>query len=169
MNTQRASIDYAGLRKGDSIDAETAWNFFALLKPSTYETWLTEYHTEELAKATKLGYVLMQVRDWIEKQRTALKLPPLVMTTKGNAINVLHDDEASVYLSDQAFSGLRRHAKYTARLISAVDESQLSSAVRRAHENRIRTHSFVLASTQGAQTILRKLKRNGKEAPQLSQ
>jgi hypothetical protein len=167
METQRASIDYAALVKGDRIDGDTAWNFFCLLKPGRVESWVSEHGSEDRAKLARLAYVLMQVRDWIDTQRRAHSLTPLVLTTSGAGINVLTDDEASRYLSDRAFAGLRQHSKNTGRLIAAVDESQLSSSAQREHENRVRTHSFVLASTQGAQSQLRRLRQAGKEPPRL--
>lgn len=168
MDTRQASIDCAALKKGDRIEGDIAWNLYAILKPNRLDTWIVEYGSEDLAKAARLGYVLMQIRDWIENQRKALDLPPLVLTTCSGGLNVLTDEEASRYLSDRAFAGLRQHSKNTGRLIAAVDESQLSSAAKREHENRVRTHSFVLASTQGAQTQLRKLRQAGKDAPKLT-
>jgi hypothetical protein len=168
METQRASIDYASLAKGDRIEGNNAWNFFRLLHPDRVENWIAQHGSEENAKLAKLSQVLLDVRDWIDKQRRATDLVKLIMTTGGGGINVLTDEEASRYCDNQGFAGLRKHAKYTALLISAVDDSQLSSAARREHENRVRTHSFVLASTQGAQSQLRKLRQAGKEPPRLS-
>ena len=167
METQRASIDYTALVKGDRIEGDTAWNFFCLLKPGRVESWIAEHGSEDRAKLARLAYVLMQVRDWIDTQRSAHDLSKLVMTTGGGGINVLTDEEASQHCSNQAYAGLRKHSKNTALLISAVDESQLSSSAQREHENRVRTHSFVLASTQGAQSQLRKLRQAGKEPPRL--
>lgn len=168
MDTQPASIDVTTLRKGDRIDGDRAWNFFAVLHPERVKHWSTEHGTEELAKAARLSYVLMQIKEWIERKRRALELPPLVLNTSKGGINVLNDEEASSYCSSRGFAGLNQHAKYTALLIAAVDESQLSSAARREHENRVRTHSFVLASHQGAQSQLRKLRQAGRQAPNLT-
>lgn len=168
MHTERASIDVTALAKGDRIEGDVAWNFFRVLKSETVAGWITEHGSEQLAKASRYSYVLLQVRDWIEKRRSALELPPLVLNTCNKGINVLNDEEASRYLSDRAFAGLRQHAKNTGRLISAVDENQLSHAARREHENRVRVHSFVLASAQGAQAQLRRLRNAGKQAPKLS-
>ena len=80
---------------------------------------------------------------------------------------MLTDEKASSYLNDQAFQGLRRHQRATGRLISAVDESQLNGASKREHQNRINVHSFIAASSQGAQKQLRLLKKAGKQAPKL--
>lgn len=168
MDTQSASIDVSVLEKGDRIEGDVAWNFFRIMKPDTVDHWITEHGSEELAKAARYSYALLQVRDWIERRRTALQLPPLVMNTCNKGINVLNDEEASSYLSDRAFAGLRQHAKSTGRLIAAVDENCLSMAVRREHENRVRVHSFVLASAQGAQTQLRRIRNAGKQTPKLS-
>jgi hypothetical protein len=167
METHNATIDYINLRKGDRIEADVVWNFYALLKPEVYQNWIDEHGNEDLAKAAHMPQTLVRVRDWIDARRNALDLPPLVINTKNTGLNVLNDEEASRYLSDRAFAGLRQHAKNTGRLIAAVDETQLSSAALREHESRVRTHSFVLASTHGAQTMLRKLRREGREAPKL--
>lgn len=167
MELRQASIDPASLRKGDRIEADLAWDQYAKLRPDRVDSYLAEFGSESNAKLARMGYVLMQIVDWIDKERSAMDLPMLVMTTKGNGINVLNDEEASRYLSDRAFAGLRQHARHTGRLLAAVDENNLSSAARREHEGRIRTHSFVLASTQGAQAQLRKLRKMGKDAPRL--
>lgn len=168
MDTQLASIDCAALKKGDRIEGAVVWNFFSILKRSTVELWLTEYGSEELAKAARLPGVLVNIRDWIVRRRASLELPPLVLHTKGGRINVLTDQEASEYLSARAFAGLRQHAKHTDLLIKAVDQNQLSSAAQREHENRINVHSFILASSHGAQAQLRKLRQAGKQAPRLT-
>ena len=89
------------------------------------------------------------------------------MNTAGGTLNVLTDDKASSYLNDQAFQGLRRHQRATNRLVNAVDESNLSITGRREHQNRINVHSFIGASSQGAQKQLQVLKHAGKEAPKL--
>ena len=89
------------------------------------------------------------------------------MNTAGGTLNVLTDDKASVYLNDQAFQGLRRHQRATTRLVNAVDESMLSPTAKREHQNRMNVHSFIAASSQGAQKQLRLLKRAGKQPPAL--
>lgn len=167
MDTSRASIDVTSLHKGDRIESTVAWNFYSLLKPEIVQAWITEYGDEDLARAAKESYALLSVRDWIDRRRKALDLPPLVLNTCRNGINVLTDEQASKYLSDQAFAGLRKHAKNTGRLIAAVDENRLSSAARREHENRVRVHSFVLASTRGAQAQLRTMQKAGKQLPKM--
>lgn len=166
--TALASIDPATLRKGDRIPGDTAWNFYASLRPDKMAAWLSEHGGEELARAAHLSQALLAVRDWIDARRRNENLPPLVLTTGGKGINVLTDEEASRYLSDQAFSGLRKHARSTGRLIAAVDRSNLSSMEAREHEGRVRVHSFILSSTQGAQAQLRKLREAGYEPPRVS-
>ena len=160
-----ASINPETLYKGQVIPAELVWNHFIARKPDKYKNWLTEYGDEETAKAARMAQVLLQVRDWLERDRRHAELPPLVMNTAGGTLNVLTDDKASSYLNDQAFQGLRRHQRATNRLVNAVDESNLSIAGRREHQNRINVHSFIGASSQGAQKQLQVLKHAGKEAP----
>jgi hypothetical protein len=162
-----ASINAETLYKGQVIPAELVWNHFIARKPDKYENWLTEYGDEETAKAARMAQVLLQVRDWLERDRRHAELPPLVMNTAGGTLNILTDDKASSYLNDQAFQGLRRHQRATNRLVNAVDESNLSITSRREHQNRINVHSFIAASSQGAQKQLQVLKRAGKEAPKL--
>jgi hypothetical protein len=162
-----ASINAETLYKGQVIPAELVWNHFIARKSDKYENWLTEYGDEETAKAARMAQVLLQVRDWLERDRRHAELPPLVMNTAGGTLNVLTDDKASSYLNDQAFQGLRRHQRATNRLVNAVDESNLSIAGRREHQNRINVHSFIGASSQGAQKQLQVLKHAGKEAPKL--
>ena len=162
-----ASINAETLYKGQVIPAELVWNHFIARKPDKYENWLTEYGDEETAKAARMAQVLLQVRDWLERDRRHAELPPLVMNTAGGTLNVLTDDKASSYLNDQAFQGLRRHQRATNRLVNAVDESNLSITGRREHQNRINVHSFIGASSQGAQKQLQVLKHAGKEAPKL--
>jgi hypothetical protein len=162
-----ASINAETLYKGQVIPAELVWNHFIARKPDKYENWLTEYGDEETAKAARMAQVLLQVRDWLERDRRHVELPPLVMNTAGGTLNVLTDDKASSYLNDQAFQGLRRHQRATNRLVNAVDESNLSITGRREHQNRINVHSFIGASSQGAQKQLQVLKHAGKEAPKL--
>lgn len=164
---KNASIDASKLYKGQTISADLAWEHYINRKPDKLLAWIDEHGDEETAKLVKLPYVLLQVRDWLERDRRELDLPPLVMNTVGGVINVLTDEKASSYLNDQAFQGLRRHQRATTRLMSSVDERKLTGAARREHQNRINVHSFIAASAQGAQRQLRLLKRAGKEAPKL--
>lgn len=166
-NPQIASIDATSLYKGQTIPADQAWTYFITRRQETYQGWLTQHGDEETAKAARLSLVLQRVIQWLERDRNQAGLPPLVMNTSGGCINVLTDDKASAYLNDQAFSGLRRHQRATGRLVNAVDESKLTGAARREHQNRINVHSFIAASAQGAQKQLRLLKRAGKQAPKL--
>jgi hypothetical protein len=165
--TRPASIDASTLYKSQSIPADLAWEHYVNRKPASLASWIDEHGDEATAKAARLPYVLLQVRDWLERDRRELELPPLVMNTAGGMINVLTDEKASAYLNDQAFQGLRRHQRATGRLMSAVDEKNLSGPARREHQNRINVHSFIAASAQGAQRQLRLLKRAGKDAPKL--
>jgi hypothetical protein len=162
-----ASIDASSLYKGQTIPSEVAWEHYVNRKPDKLLAWVDEHGDEKTAKLAKLPYVLLQVRDWLERDRRELELPPLVMNTVGGVINVLTDEKASSYLNDQAFQGLRRHQRATSRLVSAVDENRLTGAAKREHQNRINVHSFIAASAQGAQRQLRLLKRAGKKAPKL--
>jgi hypothetical protein len=168
MATERiASIDATTLYKGQTIPSEVAWDYFITRRAETYQAWLLQHGDESTAKAARISLVLQRVMQWLERDRNQAELPPLVMNTAGGCINVLTDDKASAYLNDQAFSGLRRHQRATGRLMNAVDESKLSGAARREHQNRINVHSFIAASAQGAQKQLRLLKRAGKPAPKL--
>ena len=162
-----ASIDAHTLYKGQTIPADVVWEHFASRKPETVASWAFEHGDEELAKAARMPQVLLQVRGWLDRDRSKAELPPFVMNTAGGAINVLTDDKASAYLNDQAFQGLRRHQRASTRLVAAVDESKLTGANRREHQNRINVHSFIAASAQGAQRQLKLLKQNGKKAPKL--
>ena len=164
---KNASIDATTLYKGQTIPADLAWEHYVNRKPDNLQAWLSEHGDEETAKLAKLPYVLLQVRDWLERDRREAELPPLVMNTVGGVINVLTDEKASSYLNDQAFQGLRRHQRATSRLVTAVDENRLTDAAKREHQNRINVHSFIAASAQGAQRQLRLLKRAGKGAPKL--
>ena len=164
---KNASIDASKLYKGQTISADLAWEHYINRKPDKLLTWIDEHGDEESARLAKIAQVLLHVRDWLERDRRELELPPLVMNTVGGVINVLTDEKASSYLNDQAFQGLRRHQRATTRLMSAVDERKLTGAARREHQNRINVHSFIAASAQGAQRQLRLLKRAGKEAPKL--
>ena len=167
MESKIASINAQYLYKGQVIPAEQVWDYFVTRKPEKLDAWITEYGDEEMAKAARMPQVLVQVRDWLERDRKQAELPPLVINTVGGSLNVLTDEKASSYLNDQAFQGLRRHQRATGRLISAVDESQLNGASKREHQNRINVHSFIAASSQGAQKQLRLLKKAGKQAPKL--
>ena len=162
-----ASIDASTLYKGQSIPADLAWNYYITRRPETHQNWLAEYGDEATARAARVSQVLLVVIGWLERDRNKEELPPLVMNTAGGCINVLTDDKASTYLNDQAFAGLRKHQRATGRLVQAVDESKLTGAARREHQNRINVHSFIAASAQGAQKQLRLLKRAGKDAPRL--
>lgn len=162
-----ASIDASALYKGQSIPADLAWNNYITRRPETYQNWLADYGDEATAKAARISQVMLAVIGWLERDRNKEELPPLVMNTAGGCINVLTDDKASTYLNDQAFAGLRKHQRATGRLVQAVDESKLTGAARREHQNRINVHSFIAASAQGAQKQLRLLKRAGKDAPRL--
>lgn len=164
---KNASIDASKLYKGQTISADLAWEHYINRKPDKLLAWIDEHGDEESARLAKIAQVLLHVRDWLERDRRELELPPLVMNTVGGVINVLTDEKASSYLNDQAFQGLRRHQRATTRLMSAVDERKLTGAARREHQNRINVHSFIAASAQGAQRQLRLLKRAGKEAPKL--
>lgn len=165
--TRIISINAETLYKGQVIPADQVWDYFVTRKPEKFDSWVMEYGDEETAKAARMPQVLVQVRDWLERDRRQAELPPLVMNTVGGSLNVLTDDKASTYLNDQAFQGLRRHQRATGRLVNAVDESKLSGTARREHQNRINVHSFIAASAQGAQKQLRLLKKAGKQAPKL--
>lgn len=161
------SIDASTLYKGQSISGDLAWDYFVIRRPETYEAWILQHGDEATAKAARLPLVLQRVMRWLDRDRCQADLPPLVMNTAGGCINVLTDEKASAYLNDQAFAGLRKHQRASGRLINAVDQSRLSGAAKREHENRINVHSFIAASTQGAQLQLRVLKKAGKSAPRL--
>lgn len=167
FNQRIASIDASQLRKGQTISGDIVWNYFVVKKPECLTNWVAQYGDEHSAKIARLPSVLVQVKAWLERDRSRLQLPPLVMDTKRNAINVLTDEQASIYLNEQAFQGLRKHQRSTARLIAAVDDSQLSESAKRQHENRIRTHSWIAGSIQGSQKQLQVLKRAGKETPKI--
>lgn len=168
-NERLASIDASTLFKGQTIPAQQVWDYFISRKPETLTNWIAEHGDEATAYATRLPQVLVQVRDWLERDRKQANLPPLVLNTKGGCLNVLTDERASAYLNDQAFQGLRKHQRSTGRLIAAVDESNLTTAAKREHQNRVNVHSFIAASAQGAQQQLRVLRRSGKPAPRLEQ
>lgn len=161
------SIDASTLYKGQSISGDLAWDYFVIRRPETLQAWLLQHGDEATAKAARLPLVLQRVMRWLERDRNQAELPPLVMNTAGGCINVLTDEKASAYLNDQAFSGLRRHQRASGRLMNAVDQSKMSGAARREHQNRINVHSFIAASAQGAQRQLRLLKKAGKPAPNL--
>lgn len=170
MNKPRiASIDASTLYKGQTISPDLAWDYYVTRKPESLQGWIMQLGDEETAKAARLPLVLQRVMQWLERDRNQMELPPLVMNTTGGCINVLTDEKASEYLNSQAFAGLRKHQRATGRLVSAVDESKLTGATRREHQNRINVHSFIAASAQGAQRQLRLLKRAGKPAPRLEE
>ena len=165
--TRIASINADSLWKGQVIPADQVWDYFITRKPDKLDSWIAEHGDEETAKAARISQVLLQVRDWLERDRRQAELPPFVMNTVGGTLNVLTDESASRYLNDQAFQGLRRHSRATHRLVDAVDESQLTGAGKREHQNRVNVHSFIAASTQGAQRQLKVLKKAGKKPPKL--
>lgn len=168
MSKERiVSIDASTLYKGQSISGDLVWDYFVIRRPETLQAWLLQHGDETTAKAARLPLVLQRVMRWLERDRNQAELPPLVMNTAGGCINVLTDEKASAYLNDQAFSGLRRHQRASGRLMNAVDQSKMSGAARREHQNRINVHSFIAASAQGAQRQLRLLKKAGKPAPNL--
>jgi hypothetical protein len=168
MNDPRiASINADTLYKGQTISADVVWEHFANRRPATVASWVMQHGDEELARVARMPQVLLTVRAWLDRDRKTAELPPLVMNTVGGVLNVLTDDKASSYLNDQAFQGLRRHQRASTRLVAAVDESKLTGAARREHQNRINVHSFIAASAQGAQRQLRLLRQNGKKAPKL--
>lgn len=162
-----ASINAAEIRKGQTIPGNLAWEHFVNRKPHKLTEWVIRFGSEESAKLAKLSYVLMQVIGWIDNERSKDGMPPVIMNTVGGDINVLTDEKASSYLDNQAFQGLRKHARSTSRLVTAVDENQLTNSERRTHQNRINVHSFILSSAQGAQKQLKVLKKAGKDTPKL--
>jgi hypothetical protein len=163
----QATIAADQLQKGQSISADVVWTHYTINKPEKLYQWIERYGDEQSAKLAKLPQVLMWVRDWIESERRQMELPPLVMHTAGGQLNVLDDTAASAYLNGQAYQGISRHRRATARLINAVDTNMLSGADRREHENRVNVHSFIASSTQGAQRQLRLMEQAGKSAPKL--
>jgi hypothetical protein len=163
----QATIAADQLQKGQSISGDVVWTHYTINKPEKLYQWIERYGDEQSAKLAKLPQVLMWVRDWIESERRQMELPPLVMHTAGGQLNVLDDTAASSYLNGQAYQGISRHRRATARLINAVDTNMLSGADRREHENRVNVHSFIASSTQGAQRQLRLMEQAGKSAPKL--
>lgn len=166
-NERIASIDATALYKGQTIPAELAWDYFTIRRKQTVDSWIAQHGSEEAAKAARISLVLQRVIGWLDRDRHQAGLQPLVMNTTGGVINVLTDVKASSYLNDLAFQGLRRHARATTRLATAVDESKLTAAARRDHQNRMNVHAFISASAQGAQRQLRLLRKAGKDAPRL--
>ncbi len=168
MTTPRlASIDPTSLLKGQSIAGPRVWDHYVVRRPESLSAWIEEHGSEEAAYLARHQQVLLKVRDWLDRDRHQLGLPPLVINTVGGRLNILTDEQASSYLNDQAYQGLRKHQRSTVRLLNSVDEDQLSSSAKRAHQNRINVHSFIAASAQGAQRQLRLLRRAGKPAPRL--
>ena len=85
-----ASIEASSLHKGQSIPADLAWEHYVNRKPDRLRAWIDEFGDEATARAARLSYVLLQVRDWLEHDRRELELPPLVMnTTRGSAARSL--------------------------------------------------------------------------------
>jgi len=162
-----ASIDASQLYKGQIISGDVVWDYFAVQKPECLINWIAQYGDEDSAKLARLPSVLVQVKAWLVRDRSRQQLPELVMDTKRGSINVLMDEQASIYLSEQAFQGLRKHQRNAARLITAIDDSQLSESAKRQHENRVRTHSWIAGHIQGSQKQLQTLKRAGKETPKI--
>jgi hypothetical protein len=163
----QATIAPDQLQKGQSISAEMVWVHYTIMRPEKLQQWIERFGDEDSAKLAKLPQVLLWVRDWVESERRQMELPPLVMHTAGGQLNVLDDTAASAYLNGQAYQGISRHRRATARLINAVDPNMLSGADRREHENRVNVHSFIASSTQGAQRQLRMMEQAGKAAPKL--
>ena len=163
----QATIAADRLEKGQSISGEMVWTHYTINKPEKLYQWVERYGDEQSAKLAKLPQVLLWVKEWVESERRQMELPPLVMHTAGGQLNVLDDTAASAYLNGQAYQGISRHRRATARLINAVDQNMLSSADRRDHENRVNVHSFIASSTQGAQRQLRMMEQAGKAAPKL--
>jgi hypothetical protein len=155
------------LQKGHTISGEMVWTHYTIKRPDKLQQWIERFGDEASAKLAKLPQVLVWTREWVESERRQMELPPLVMNTAGGQLNVLDDAAASAYLNGQAYQGISRHRRATARLINAVDPNLLSAADRRQHENRINIHSFIASSTQGAQRQLRMMEQAGKPAPKL--
>ena len=80
-----ASIDASKLYKGQAVPADLAWEHFVNRKPDKLQDWIEEHGTEEAAKLARLQYVLLQVRDWLDRDRRELELPPLVMGREASA------------------------------------------------------------------------------------
>jgi hypothetical protein len=167
METTPISIDAANLQKGQTISGEQVWGYFAIKKPHVINSWISEHGNEYVAKAAHLSYVLLQVREWINRERKKLELPPVVIRISGGNLNILHDNDASSYLNGLAFQGLRKHHRATNKLLTSVDDSQLSDTEKRQHQNRINVHSFIAASAQGAQKQLKVIQRSGRDVPNL--
>jgi hypothetical protein len=163
----QATIAADRLGKGQSISGEMVWVHYTILKPGKLAQWVERYGSEDAAKLAKLPQVLLWVRDWVDSERRQLELPPLVIHTAGGNLNVLEDAEASSYLNGQAYQGISKHKRATARLINTIDSTALSAPERREHENRINVHSFIASSAQGAQRQLRAMEQAGKPAPRL--
>ena len=165
--TTPATISVESLQKGQVISGDLVWLHYTITHPDKLNAWLLQFGDESSAKLAKLPQVLLHTRDWIDHQRRQLQLPPLVMHTAGGQLNILDDAAASAYLNSQAYQGINKHRRATARLINAVDTTQLAPAERRAHDNRIGIHSFIASATQGAQRQLRLMERAGKTPPRL--
>ena len=81
-----ASIDAYGLYKGQTISADVVWEHFANRRPDTVASWVMEHGDEALARAARMPQVLLQVRGWLDRDRSKAELPPLVMNTAGGGI-----------------------------------------------------------------------------------
>jgi hypothetical protein len=163
----QATIAADQLQKGQSISGEMVWTHYTITRPEKLQQWIDQFGDETSAKLAKLPQVLLWVREWIESERRQMELPPLVIHTAGGQVNILEDAEASAYLNGQAFQGINKHKRATARLINAVNSNALSGCERREHDNRINVHSFIASSAQGAQRQLRAMEKVGKAAPRI--
>ena len=163
----QATIAADQLQKGQSVSGDAVWVHYTIMRPEKLQQWVERFGDEASAKLAKLPQVLLWVRDWIESERRQMELPPLVIHTAGGQINILEDAEASAYLNGQAYQGISKHRRATARLINAVNPNALSGVERREHDNRINVHSFIASSAQGAQRQLRAMEQAGKQAPKL--
>lgn len=162
-----ATITPKTLEKGKTISGEMVWVHYTIAKPEKLAQWIERYGDEYSAQLAKLPQVLLWVRDWVDSERRQMELPPLVIHTAGGNLNILEDAEASAYLNGQAYQGISRHRRATARLLNAIDPNALTGSERREHENRTNVHSFIASSAQGAQRQLRAMEQAGKSAPKL--
>lgn len=168
FDTTPASIDPCRLQKGQTVAGDLVWTHYTIYRPEKFRQWVEQFGDEASAKLAKLPQVLLWTRDWVDSTRRQQELPPLVMHTAGGNLNVLDDVAASSYLNGQAYQGMSRHRRATERMINAVDQSNLTAADRREHENRINVHSFIASAAQGAQRQLRAMEKAGKPAPKIN-
>jgi hypothetical protein len=103
------------LQKGQSISGEMVWVHYTIKRPDKLQQWIERFGDEASAKLAKLPQVLVWTREWVESERRQMELPPLVMNTAGGQLNVLDDAAASAYLNGQAYQGISRHRRATAR------------------------------------------------------